>query len=140
MLSTRDIRNAVDSSFKEFSRLHKVDCDFELVSEEKFWELARKSKIVELELENHVPLKVGSLVVHSDKDIVVFSKEVLNKLRIDKEGVKTLVMHELYHVINKGVKNNFRCCLESEERVHEMFNHEFPKLAMKLDGLVNRKI
>ena len=136
MLNTRDIRNVVDSSFKEFSRLHKVECDFELVSEEKFWDLARKSKIIQFELENHVPLKVGSLVVHSDRDVVIFSKEVLNKIRVSRRGLKALVVHELYHVLNKrNVKNNFECCLESEERVHELFNEEFPGLSKELEHL-----
>tara|TARA_Y100000310_G_scaffold345600_2_gene467103 strand:- start:3042 stop:3467 length:426 start_codon:yes stop_codon:yes gene_type:complete len=141
MLSTRDIRNVVVSTKKDFDRLHKVDCDFELISEEKFWKLARQSKIIQFELENYIPLKVGSLVVHGEKDIVVFSKDVLNKLRITNLGLKALVMHELYHVLNKKrVRNNFRCCVESEERVHELFREEFPMLARKLDHLENSKL
>ncbi|GEM_PF-2907492 len=136
MLSTRDIQGIVVLGKKEFDRLHKVDCDFDLVNESTFWDVAKKSKLIQFEISNHLSVKVGSLTIHGKKDIVLLSKDVLNQLGIDKEGVKALVIHELYHVLNKKkVRNTFKCCVDSEDSVDSLFYEEFPELAKKFDSL-----
>ena len=143
MLSAKKIMKLAEESYEEFSKLHKsLDVELEFVDEEEFFDLAGRSKLVHLEMEEGLPVKVGSLVMHGKKDIIVLCTDIVNLLTKNKDFVKALVMHELFHILDKKqVKGkSMKAMIESENRVHKQFIREFPGYAKLLDEVTGFKI
>jgi hypothetical protein len=137
MFSEKEVKNIFNETFEEFSKKHKIECDFELFEIEKFMDLASKSNIIKENINSGLPVLVGALVVHSNKtDKVCMSIDVLNQLSDKKDFVKALIMHEFYHILLKSkVKtNSLEENLKSEKRAKKMMEKEFSELSSWLMG------
>jgi hypothetical protein len=135
-MNEKKVIKAAEQAYDMFSKKHKVDVFLEFLNEEEFFELSSKSRIIHEELREGLPVKVGSLVVHSGRrETIVLCKDVINLLTKDPEFVKALVLHELFHVLDRGkIKGQDMIdFIESEERVHRDFKKEFPKYAEMLE-------
>jgi len=139
MISAKQIMKLSEEAYELFSKKHKrIEVELEFVNEEEFFELAEKSKLVHLEMEEGLPVKVGSLVMHGKKDIIVLCVDVINLLTKNENFVKALVLHELFHILDKKkVKNNMGSLIKSEERVHKQFIKEFPKYSALLEEVTS---
>jgi len=143
MFSAKKIMKLAEEAYEEFSKRHKsMEVELEFVKEDEFFELADRSKLVHLEMREGLPIKVGSLVMHGKKDIIVLCTDVINLLTKNDNFVKALVMHELFHILDKKrVKDSsMNQMIRSEERVHKQFIKEFPNYAELLDEVTGFKI
>ncbi len=137
MFDEKEVKTIFDESFKEFSKKHKIECDFELLEFREFLDLAGKSNIVKEDEKSGLPILIGALVVHSSKkDKVCMSVDVLNQLSDEKDFVKALIMHEFYHILFKSkVKDNtLEENKKSEDRAKKAMKKEFPELFSWLPG------
>ncbi len=136
MFNDKEILKIFDEAFKEFNKKHKITCSVEIVDYDKFWEIAKESKLVAEQLKNGIPVIVGALVRHrKDEDIVYLSADVLNQITDDKKFVKAIIMHEFYHILlkDKLKEDSVKEDEKSEERAKEKMREEFPDLAEYLD-------
>ena len=136
-MNEKEVMKAAEQVYEMFSEKHKINVYLEFVDEDEFFELSGKSKIVREEVKEGLPVKIGSLVAHSNgQETIILCIDVLNFLSKDIDFVKALVLHELYHVLyRKEVKKQDKIdrFFASEERVHKHFRQEFPEFAMLLD-------
>lgn len=143
MFSAKKIMQLAERSYEEFSKKHKgLEVELEFVKEEEFFDLAERSKLVHLEMEKGLPVKVGSLVMHGTKDIIVLCTDVINLLTKETDFVKALVMHELFHILDKKKvkRKSVNELVKSEKRVHKQFLKEFPGYAKLLDEVTGFNI
>ncbi|MFH1840491.1 MAG: hypothetical protein ABH849_05065 [Nanoarchaeota archaeon] len=136
MMNEKEVIKAAEQAYSMFSKKHKVDVFLEFLNEEEFFDLSSRSRIIHEEMKEGLPIKVGSLVVHSGrKETIVLCKDVINLLTKDPEFVKALVLHELFHVLDRSkVKGqDMLDFIASEDRVHKDFKKEFPKYAEMLE-------
>ena len=133
MFTKKDIEFLFDETYSEFSKKHRVKCSLKFVNSDEFSYLAKTSEVVKEGIkEGALPL-VGAFVMHSPKkDEVYLSIDLLNEISAgNKDFVKALFMHELYHIL---LKNQVKAQtlseeVESEIRAREKMMLEFPKLA-----------
>ena len=107
MFTKKQIKDLASEAHKEFSKKHKVQCEISMIELDKFWKLAKKSKLVQDDLKKRIPLKVGALVLHGEKEIIYLNQEIVNQLSSNPMFVKALVMHELSHIYLKNKVQNF---------------------------------
>lgn len=131
MFGSKEVLKLANEAFKLFSMKHNVDVVLELVNETEFWNLALQSQIVKEEVEDKLPLKIAALMVHKRLDRIVLCTNIINKLNLSKGKLIAVIMHELYHVLDKDrIKHNtLTDCIKSEERVNEHFRNDFPQIA-----------
>jgi hypothetical protein len=129
MFTETQIKNLASEAHKEFSKKHKVECKISMIGLDGFWKLAKKSRLIQDDIQKKIPLKVGSLVLHGEKDIIYLNQEIVNQLSSNPMFVKALVMHELSHIYLKGKikENSVKEGIKSENRVSDFLNEEFPK-------------
>ena len=127
MFNDKEIISLANEARDEFSKLHETDCKIALKSLDDFWNLAKKSRLIQQEVKLGLPLKVGSLVIHGKEETIILNKEIINNLTSNKDFVKALVMHELYHILLKNNIRNLGEAVNSELKDNKLFNKEFPK-------------
>lgn len=136
MFNEKDVLKIFDSAYSDFSKKNKICCSLKLVNQEEFNKIAKKSKLVQDNLELAIVPLVGALTEHFvDKDIIYVCVDVLNEITGDKNFVKAIFMHEFYHILfKKKVKqNSSKEELKSENRVNKQLAKDFPKLAKYMD-------
>ena len=74
MFSRKDVKNLASEAYFEFSNKHKVSCKISMIDLDEFCRLAKKSKIIQADIRQRIPLKVGALVVHGKKDTICLHK------------------------------------------------------------------
>ena len=128
MFSKKEIVDLASQAHSEFIKKHKVNCKISLVSLNEFWNLAKKSKLVQADIKQKIPLKIGAIVLHSKKDVICLNQEILNQIANDPDFVKAIVIHELYHVLlkNKVKEDSLNEEVKSENRVDDYLTKEFP--------------
>ena len=128
MFTKKQIKDLALEAYQEFSKKHNVQCEISMIELDKFWKLARKSKLVQDDLKKRIPLKVGALVLHGEKEIIYLNQDIVNQLSNQPMFVKALVMHELSHIYlkNKIKENSIEEEIKSENRVSDFVNSEFP--------------
>jgi|TARA_Y100000310_G_C20659388_1_gene803825 hypothetical protein len=129
MFTKKGVKELAKIAYSEFSEKHKVSCKISMVNLDEFWKLAKKSKLIQDDIKKRIPLKVGALVVHGEKDNICLNEDILNNLTSDSNYVKAVVIHELYHVYLKKeiLENNLVEEIKSENRVDNYIKKEFPK-------------
>jgi len=135
MFTQKDVLRIFKEAYDEFSKKHKIHCSLKLVRDEDFFYLSKKSKIVKNQLSDGVPVLVGALVRHTRfKEIVYLCPDVINQLTDDEYFVKSLIMHEFYHILLKKEVKSLSLSeeIESELRVREEMAREFPLLAKNI--------
>jgi hypothetical protein len=131
MFSKFQVKSLANEAYKEFSKKHKIACQISLISLDEFWKLAKKSLLIRDDMKRKIPLKVGALVVHGEKDVICLNEDIISNITNDSNFVKAVVFHELYHVLlkNQVKKINLDEEVKSENRVDFLLEKEFPKYA-----------
>ncbi len=129
MFTKREVKELAKIAYSEFSKKHKVSCKISMIDLDEFWKLAKKSRLIQDDMRKKIPLKVGALVIHGEKDKICLNEDILNNLTSDSNFVKAIVVHELYHVYLKGkiLEDNLEEGIKSENRVDSYISKEFPK-------------
>lgn len=136
MFDRKEVLKIFYNAYTQFNRKNKVHCFLKLVDQEEFNEIAKKSVLVEDNLKMSIVPLVGALTEHyMEKDVICVSVDVLNEITDNKDFVKAIFMHELYHILfkKKVRENSAEEELMSEERVNKQIAKDFPKLARYLD-------
>jgi len=136
MFTEKEIKTFGKDMYFEFNKKHNIDCKIKLIDEKDFWEIAKKSELVQDKIKKGIPISIGALVSHKlEGDIVYVSVDVINSLTNDSNFVKSIFLHEFFHIyLKSSIKNyNFREAKLSEERAKKEMKKEFPKLAKYLD-------
>jgi hypothetical protein len=128
MFTKKEIRELAKVAYFEFSKKHKVSCKISMIDLDEFWKLAKKSRLIQDDMRKKIPLKVGALVVHGEKDNICLNEDILNNLTRDSNFVKAVVIHELYHVYlkRKILENNLIEGVKSENRADYHMKRDFP--------------
>ncbi len=131
MFSKKEIKSLASEAHGEFSKKYKVSCKFSLIDLDKFWGLAKKSKIIQDDIKKKIPLKVGAIVIHGEKEVICLNEDIINNLTDDPNFVKAIIIHELFHVYlkNKVRSDDLNEEIKSENRVEFNMEKEFPKYA-----------
>ena len=135
MLSKEEILQIAKDSLKEFNL--KIEVKF--LPPNLFLEQAKKSPLISQALKegnSFDELNIPALVYHEKKDHIYFSEDILKKLiddepiTIQKRFIKSIIYHEIFHVIyKKKIKNfNFNSAFNQEEFVSAQFRREYPGL------------
>jgi hypothetical protein len=134
MFSKKEVKSLASEAYSEFSKKHKVSCKISMIDLDEFWRLAKKSKVIQEDIRQKIPLKVGALVVHGKKDTICLNEDIINQMSNDSNFVKAIVLHELFHVLlrSKVKEDNLGESIRSENRVHDYLNKEFPKYSKYL--------
>tara|TARA_Y100000034_G_C6900845_1_gene416638 strand:- start:2436 stop:2846 length:411 start_codon:yes stop_codon:yes gene_type:complete len=135
MFTKKEITNLGRNTYSKFYNVHKIDCKIKIISNDEFWNVAKKSELVKNKIKNKIPISVGALVSHEKgKDIVYVSTEVINTLTDDPNFVKAIFMHEFFHIYLKSLVKNksLKEATLSERRVKDEMKKEFPDLAKYL--------
>jgi hypothetical protein len=129
MFSKGDVKRLASEACTEFSRKHKVSCKVSLIDLDEFWKLAKKSRIIQDDMKKRIPLKVGALVLHGEKEEIYLNEDIMNNLTKDPNFVKSIVLHELFHVYfrNYVKEDSLEEDIKSENRVELAVKKEFPK-------------
>jgi isopentenyl phosphate kinase len=132
MFSKKEIMKLGNETYSKFYNKHKIECKIKIISEKKFWNLAKKSELVKNKIKEGIPIIIGALVSHEKiGDTIYVSDEVINTLTNDSDFVKSIFLHEFFHIYLKYLVKNksLKEASLSEERVKSEMKKEFPDLA-----------
>lgn len=150
MLTDREIIRLADDAYAEFLTNFLIECDFELLSLNKFLSLLEKTAIQDVTKSKGPKtikkVNIPVLVVYGDTNKVYFCKNVLVKMikRISKEKqrlfIKALTLHELYHIVNNSQERNLNIYnfVRSEKIANTEFREDYLDLAKVLDEVKKR--
>ncbi len=150
MLTDREIIKLANDAYAEFLTNFLIECDFELLSLNKFVSFLEKTvpqdpmkdKSLKTIKDIHIPV----LVVYGEVNKVYFCKNILLKMikRLSKEKqrlfIMALTLHELYHILNNSQNRdlNLYSFVRSEKRANTEFREDYPDLAKVLDEVKKR--
>ena len=131
MFTKNQIKSLTNGAYSEFSKKHKVSCRFDFVNLNEFWKLAKKNRLIQQEIRLKIPLKVGALVLHGEKEVICLNEDIINQITNDPNFVKAIVIHELYHVLLRNMIKigSFNEEMHSENSADSSLKREFPKYA-----------
>lgn len=151
MLTDREIIKLANDAYNEFLTNFLIECDFELISLNKFLSIAENNVMVQdlirAKVYNNIKeIAVPVLVVHGELNKVYFCKNILVKLikRLSKEKqrlfIEAITFHELYHIVNQ-VENrelNIYNYIKSDKRAHQELKEDYSDLVKILEEVKKR--
>ena len=138
MLSDRDIIRIANDAYNEFMVNFLVDCQFEVVSLNKFVTLAEKNNIISIvdKSRNVKNINFPVITLSGEKFKIFYCSNVIAKIikGFSKEKQKMFIgaitLHELYHIVNRVEKRDLTVFsfLRSEKKAFLEFKEDYPSL------------
>lgn len=146
MLTDKDILKIANDTYNDFSVDFLIECKFECVSIKKYIDLAKKTPLIQVYIEQKLydsikNVTVPAIVVRGEVEKICFCKNIVNKIvkKLSKEKqkmfVRAIVLHELYHIVNRSEERdvNSYSFMKSERRAHQEFKEDYPDLYKVLE-------
>lgn len=151
MLTDREILKIANDTYNDFLADFLIECKFECISLKRYYDLAKKTPLIlayiEQKLYNELKdVITPAIVVHGETEKMYFCKNILNKIirRLSKEKqkmfVKAIVLHELYHIVNRAEVRDVGSYLfmKSDKRSYQEFREDYPALYKVLEEVKKR--
>ncbi len=146
MLTDKEILKIANDTYNDFSVDFLIECKFECVSIKKYIDLAKKTPLIQIYIEQKLydsikNVTVPAIVVPGEVEKIYFCKNIVNKIvkKLSKEKqkmfVRAIVLHELYHIVNRSEERdvNSYSFMKSERRAHQEFKEDYPDLYKVLE-------
>ena len=146
MITDREILRLADEVHNDFLSDYLIDCKFEVLPLKKFLKVLEKNGLTQ-QISTDKPtskskeIGVLILVIDSDPKKIYLCNLIINKIAkklkklLQKEFIKAIILHELYHILNKSIGTrdlNIYGLIKSEKKAHAEFKEDHPELAKVL--------
>lgn len=149
MITDREILRLADEVYNDFLSDYLIDCKFEVLPLKKFLKIIEKNGFNELSpKDKQKEIRNPILVIDNDPKKIYLCNLIINKIAkklkkaLQKEFIKAIILHELYHILNRVVGTrdiNIYGFIKSEKRAHSEFREDHPELA-KVFRQVKKKL
>lgn len=151
MITDREIIKIANEVYGEFLTNFLIDCNIESVSMNKYIGIAEKNRDIQILMDANIIKNIKDIFVPvivnpGEKIRMIFCGAIVSKIlkgfskEKQKNFVKALTLHELYHIVNNVEKRelNQYNFIRSDKRAYQEFKDDYPDFAKLLEEAKKR--